>query len=44
MPYSAPEIRGLKAMEAEYDFIVNPRARSGMGDMIWRMLEPSMRL
>ena len=30
-------------MEAEYDFIVNPRARSGMGDMIGRMLEPELK-
>ena len=30
-------------MAAEYDFIVNPKARSGMGEMIWRMLEPELK-
>ncbi len=30
-------------MDTEYDFIVNPKARSGMGEMIWRMLEPELK-
>lgn len=40
---SARGIRGTKIMAAEYDFIVNPKARSGMGEMIWRMLEPELK-
>ncbi len=27
----------------EYHFIVNPKARSGMGEMIWRMIEPELK-
>lgn len=27
----------------EYDFIVNPRARSDMGMMVWNMLEPELK-
>ncbi len=27
----------------EYDFIVNPRARSGMGMMVWNVLEPELK-
>ena len=30
-------------MTAEYDFIVNPKARSGMGEMIWKRLEPELK-
>lgn len=30
-------------MAAGYDFIVNPKARSGKGEMIWRMLEPELK-
>ena len=27
----------------EYHFIVNPKARTGMGEMIWRMIEPELK-
>ena len=30
-------------MDTEYDFIVNPKASSGMGEMIWKMLEPELK-
>ena len=30
-------------VKTEYDFIVNPKARSGMGEMIWRTLEPELK-
>lgn len=30
-------------MKTEYDFIVNPKARSGMGEMTWKMLEPELK-
>lgn len=30
-------------MKTEYDFIVNPKARSGMGEMIWKALEPELK-
>ena len=30
-------------MGMEYDFIVNPKARSGMGEMTWKMLEPELK-
>lgn len=30
-------------MKMEYDFIVNPKARSGMGEMTWKMLEPELK-
>ena len=36
-------IRGDKLMEREYDFIINPKARSGMGAMVWNMLEPELK-
>lgn len=29
-------------METEYDFIVNPKARSGMGENVWKLLEPEL--
>lgn len=29
-------------MEMEYDFIVNPKARSGMGETVWKLLEPEL--
>lgn len=35
--------RGDKTMKTEYDFIVNPKARSGMGEMTWKMLEPELK-
>lgn len=25
-----------------YHFIVNPRARSGLGEMLWKQLEPEL--
>lgn len=34
---------GDKTMGMEYDFIVNPKARSGMGEMTWKMLEPELK-
>lgn len=34
---------GDKTVTAEYDFIVNPKARSGMGEMIWKRLEPELK-
>lgn len=34
---------GDKTVKTEYDFIVNPKARSGMGEMIWKMLEPELK-
>ncbi len=30
-------------MRTEYDFIINPKARSGMGEMVWHMLEPELK-
>ena len=30
-------------MKKEYDFIINPKARSGMGEMIWNALEPELK-
>ena len=27
----------------EYEFIVNPKARSGMGAETWKMLEPELK-
>lgn len=27
----------------EYHFIVNPKARTGLGEMIWRMIEPELK-
>lgn len=30
-------------MKTEYDFIINPKARSGMGEMIWKALEPELK-
>ena len=27
----------------EYHFIINPKARTGMGEMIWRMIEPELK-
>ena len=30
-------------MGIEYDFIINPKARSGMGEMTWKMLEPELK-
>lgn len=30
-------------MKAEYDFIINPKARSGMGEMVWKTLEPELK-
>lgn len=35
--------QGDKLMEREYDFIINPKARSGMGAMVWNMLEPELK-
>lgn len=29
-------------MEAEFEFIVNPKARSGMGEAVWKSLEPEL--
>ena len=44
MPAKARERRsGDKSMKTEYDFIVNPKARSGMGEMIWKALEPELK-
>lgn len=30
-------------MKTEYYFIINPKARSGMGEMVWHMLEPELK-
>ena len=30
-------------MGREYDFIVNPKSRSGLGEMTWKMLEPELK-
>ena len=30
-------------MGMEYDFIVNPKSRSGMGEMAWKVLEPELK-
>ena len=30
-------------MDKYYEFIVNPKARSGMGEMTWRMIEPELK-
>lgn len=44
MPYCVQAIgSGDKTVAAEYDFIVNPKARSGMGEMIWKRLEPELK-
>lgn len=34
---------GGDTVEREYDFIVNPKARSGNGELIWRRLEPELK-
>ena len=30
-------------MEMEYDFIINPESRSGLGEMTWKMIEPELK-
>lgn len=30
-------------MKAEFDFIVNPKSRSGMGWMVWKTIEPQLK-
>ena len=34
---------GDKSEKAEYDIIINPKARSGMGEMVWKKLEPELK-
>ncbi len=34
---------GQGAERTEYHFIVNPKARSGMGEMIWKSIEPELK-
>lgn len=34
---------GDKGQKRRYHFIVNPKARSGMGEMVWRRLEPELK-
>ncbi len=36
-------MQGVRSEDMEYHFIVNPKARSGRGEMIWRMLEPELK-
>lgn len=30
-------------MKMEYDFIINPESRSGLGEMTWKMIEPELK-
>ena len=34
---------GDRLVKSEYEFIINPKARSGMGEMVWNMLEPELK-
>ena len=37
------EMMGDKSAKTEYDIIINPKARSGMGEMVWKRLEPELK-
>lgn len=40
---SERKYKGDKSMGTEYDFIINPKARSGLGEMVWNRLAPELK-